>query len=129
MNESETRRFWDKVDVSGVCWEWTAAKCAGYGYFGHGPGTRRAHRIAYEHLVGPIPEGRNPDHLEPVTHGENVRRGANRRTRVTEAEAVQIRALRAAGSTLAEIRRITGRAALTVDRALGTPYTVPNHDG
>ena len=46
-----------------------------------------AHRLAYEALFGPIPEGlvidhlcRNracsqPWHLEPVTRGENVRRG------------------------------------------------------
>jgi len=45
-----------------------------------------AHRMAYELMVGPIPEGlqldhlckvRNcvtPDHLEPVTHAENTRR-------------------------------------------------------
>jgi hypothetical protein len=47
---------------------------------------RYAHRMAYELMVGPIPEGlqldhlckvRNcvtPDHLEPVTHAENTRR-------------------------------------------------------
>jgi hypothetical protein len=47
----------------------------------------RAHRFAYENLVGEIPDGLaldhlcrnprcvNPDHLEPVTHAENVRRG------------------------------------------------------
>lgn len=46
-----------------------------------------AHRHAYETMVGPIPAGMdidhkcrvrccvNPDHLEPVTHLENVRRG------------------------------------------------------
>lgn len=45
------------------------------------------HRVVYRELVGPIPEGLeidhlcrarhccNPDHLEPVTHAENVRRG------------------------------------------------------
>ena len=46
-----------------------------------------AHRWAYEHFVGPIPDGMmidhlcrvprcaNPEHLEPVTNAENVRRG------------------------------------------------------
>lgn len=54
---------------------------------------RRAHRVAYELLVGPIPEGLaldhlcrvrscvNPAHLEPVTHTENMQRsvGATKR--------------------------------------------------
>lgn len=49
---------------------------------------RRAHRVYYEVFVGPIPDGLhidhlcrvtncvNPAHLEPVTHRENLMRGA-----------------------------------------------------
>lgn len=87
----EPDRFWPKVDASGVCWEWAGATVRGYGRFGRGPeygnAVVQAHRWAWEHLVGPIPEDLvldhlcrntvcvNPDHLEPVTIGDNVRRG------------------------------------------------------
>ena len=59
----------------------------GYGKFFLAGAARRAHRVAYEHYIGPIPDGLgidhlcrvrgcvNPAHLEPVTHAENVRRG------------------------------------------------------
>lgn len=87
---SPEERFWrlvEKGDPSS-CWIWTGKKGSkGYG-LAHVDGGRQAqaHRVAYELLVGPIPDGLeidhtcnvrpcvNPDHLEPVTHAENVRR-------------------------------------------------------
>jgi hypothetical protein len=83
---SAADRFWSKVDATGPCWEWTAAKTHGYGTAWDGQRARPAHRMAWELLVGPIAEGLvldhlcknpacvNPDHLEPVTQGENLRR-------------------------------------------------------
>ncbi len=61
----------------------------GYGTLSRDGRTIKAHRAAYEHFVGPIPEGMELDHLcrnrqccnvahlEPVTHDENMRRGAH----------------------------------------------------
>lgn len=87
---SEPQRFWTKVEFTDSCWLWTAGKSSfGYGYFARAKanGHVYAHRWAYEHLVGPVLEGLeldhlcrvpscvNPNHLEPVTHQENVRRG------------------------------------------------------
>ena len=81
------KRFWDKVDVSGDCWEWLAYKNAnGYGRFSVKGRLWVAHRFAYEWLIGPVPEGNeldhlcrnrgcvNPAHLEPVTHQQNMLR-------------------------------------------------------
>lgn len=78
--------FWSHVDV-GDCWHWTGSKTAkGYGLFHDGEKTRRAHRWAWEHLVGPIPEGFesdhrcfntscvNPDHIVLVTQATNLAR-------------------------------------------------------
>jgi hypothetical protein len=82
------------------CWEFKGSRQArGHGLIRIGSkkdGTARlakAHRVVYEHLIGAIPEGLaldhlcsnpscvNPEHLEPVTRGENVRREADRRTK------------------------------------------------
>lgn len=92
------RRVIEKIEIEPrghgtPCWIWTAALNAkGYGCIRVNRRTRLAHRIAYELLVSPIPEGMqldhlcripacvNPDHLEPVTRQENLDRGihANR---------------------------------------------------
>ena len=92
----EAERFdakWTPEPNTG-CWLWTGATTpGGYGRLTVGSqidGTRRqvrAHRRSYERLVGPIPDGLdldhlcrtpgcvNPEHLEPVTRRENIRRG------------------------------------------------------
>jgi hypothetical protein len=89
--KSMEQRFWEKVSKTETCWIWTAAvNGAGYGIFRNDSRNWRAHRVAYELLVGPIPPGMpldhmchtracvNPVHLQPVTTGENAqnRRGA-----------------------------------------------------
>lgn len=93
VKKSDTRRFWAKVLKTDGCWLWTGAKTsAGYGNFWIFKNYHLAHRVSYRLLVGEIPEGLtldhlkdvcgnrhcvNPAHLEPVTQGENVRRGGN----------------------------------------------------
>lgn len=82
------RRFlsWVSVADSG-CWLWTGTvMSSGYGGLSWFSRSALAHRIAYDLFVGPIPNGLtidhrcrvklcvNPEHLEPVTNAENVRR-------------------------------------------------------
>lgn len=60
-------RFWAQVDRHGddECWPWTGyCQPNGYGTRStHRRETRLVHRIAYEYLVGPIPDGLVLDHL------------------------------------------------------------------
>lgn len=88
-------RFWAKVAVTPGCWLWTGGLVFGYGKFGMPGKTWRAHRFAWELLVGPIPPEMeldhaicqnkacvNPAHLElvPYEGRENSRRHAARIT-------------------------------------------------
>lgn len=81
-------RFWAKVSKTDDCWLWTAYTYPnGYGQFWFNGKMGYAHRFAYQQAKGAIPEGLeidhlcgvrncvNPDHLEAVTHRENVLRG------------------------------------------------------
>lgn len=86
---NDRARFMAKVDqgAEGGCWLWTAHRNAdGYGVFRFDGQMGGAHRFAYRLLVGPVPDGMeldhlcrmrhcvNPEHMEIVTHAENVRR-------------------------------------------------------
>lgn len=91
-------RFMQRVQKTDTCWIWTGAKTAGgYGTFVVSTGNATtAHRFAYEHFNGPIPDGMeidhvwdrgcrrldcvNPDHLEPVTSSENKLRSWHARS-------------------------------------------------
>lgn len=82
----------DRIEVTDSCWLWIKGALNKYGYAPLGWQGRNssAHRIVYELLVGPIPNGLeldhvkekgctnkhcvNPEHLEPVTHAENMAR-------------------------------------------------------
>lgn len=73
---------------SAGCWVWQRGKTDGYGRLYVNRVAHPAHRYTYQQLVGEVPTGLvldhlcrlrsccNPDHLEPITNAENVRRGA-----------------------------------------------------
>jgi len=78
-----------KIDATGFCWLWRGALQDGYGSQIIDGKSWAAHRLVYTLLVGEVPTGLdldhlcrvrhcvNPDHLEPVTRGENLRRSHN----------------------------------------------------
>lgn len=83
LSPIEIARFWSRVRPASdfQCWEWEG-RSNSKGYGRHEKGV--AHRIAYELVVGPIPDGAilrhkcdnpsccNPKHLVPGDHKQNA---------------------------------------------------------
>ncbi len=90
------------------CWVWQRSLSTfGYGKLWEEGRLQPAHRVYYERKYGSVPQGLeldhlctpfggpkncvNPDHVEPVTHTENIRRG--RKIKLSLEKARQIRYL------------------------------------
>lgn len=86
---SHLSKVYDQLKQVGDCWEWQGPRQK----YGHGQvwlagRTRPAYRVVWEDFHGPVPDGLeldhlcrnppccNPEHLEPVSHAENMRRGS-----------------------------------------------------
>lgn len=119
LDDSTIDRFVAKINFGeeGDCWEWNAGiQSKGYGSFGMRPSkTALAHRVAYVHFVGEIPDGMivmhkcdnplccNPNHLRVGTIAENnldsMQKGRaakgerNGQSKLTELEVIEIREL------------------------------------
>jgi hypothetical protein len=92
------------------CWVWQGTRIdKGYGRINRGGRETFAHIYEWEKVNGPVPEGLeldhlcrnpaccNPEHLEAVTHAENMRRAA--RCVMTPDSVAEVRRLLATGAT------------------------------
>lgn len=87
LTPDQVRRFWDRVDVTSMCWTWQGPlNQQGYGVFGFNGTSTMAHRASFMLCYGSIEPGLvidhmcrntscvNPEHLDQVTPQENTRR-------------------------------------------------------
>lgn len=123
-------RFWSNVEKSEGCWVWQRVILpSGYGQVKWKGRSRRAHRVAYELAVGPIPRGlqldhlcRNracvrPDHLEAVTARVNTLRGNT----ITAANARKTHCIHGHAFTPENTYRYQGKRACKACRTANNP--------
>lgn len=93
LSSTEKRRFWRKVVRTRGCWRWVGGRGKHYGVWTILRGARRvqfrAHAIAFNLFVGPVPKDLvldhkcqitlccNPGHLKPVTRKVNCLLGGS----------------------------------------------------
>lgn len=112
------------------CWIWNGKPNQhGYGRTQVDRKTVLAHRAVYEAYRGSIPESLEldhlcriplcvkPEHLEPVTHVVNVRRGSSKSFSPEKVSAAK--RLRESGMSISEISRVLGADRGTIRRHLG----------
>lgn len=140
-------RFWRNVDMSGDCWVWTGMRHPqGYGVISVNGRQVRAHRVAYELEVEPIPSGAmvnhhcdnppcvRPDHLyigdaktnardmwargRACMHPPQVGSGfAHPRSKLTPEQLAEIRSAVAAGESRTSVAGRIGVHRTTVAKA------------
>jgi hypothetical protein len=128
-----TDRFWSKVEKIPFheCWEWVGARCdKGYGRIDRSGILERAHRVAYEILVGDIPAGQHvlhrcdnpgcvrPDHL---FLGSNARNMADKVSKGRQRKGEQIPSSRLTAKDVSRIRERSrsGESYSALARAFG----------
>lgn len=138
---SDFAGFWERVDKSGNCWEWTGAKSdGGYGIVGVCGHAIRAHRLAWIITFGEIADGQYvlhtcdnrscvcPAHLFLGTHLDNVQDMvskernyvipttgiANGRAKLTEDNVLRIRELVTNGASRKEVANEFGVSVTTI---------------
>lgn len=94
VRRSLPQMMWARIDVRspGECWPWRGVvKSNGYGSLNYHGKAFNAHRLVYETLIAPIPDGLvldhicqnkcccNPAHLQAVTQSANVMLAVARR--------------------------------------------------
>lgn len=124
-------RFMSQLTQTPECWVWNKVDSAGYGHFWLYGSGRPAHRVAYALFVGNPNTSHirhrcdntacvNPSHLEPGTHGDNMRdmkerfRGRSGRAKLTVLQVLAVRAWQGQGRSAADLGRQFGVSSDTI---------------